>query len=382
MNSNFKNLLAPFTFPISGIEVSNRIVLAPMTTFSGNDDGTTTDAEVAYYKERNQSAGLLITACAYVIRHGKGFHGQIGADTDELIPSLKRIAETLKANGNKAVLQIYHGGRMSPPEELVDGQSVSASAIAAEREGAQIPREMTESEIEETIVAFGEATRRAIAAGFDGVEIHGANTYLLQQFFSPHSNRRTDKWGGDLIKRMTFPLAVVDAVKQAAALASHPFLVGYRISPEEMENPGITMEDTLQLVEALSHKQLDYLHVSVMDFWAGSMRDKQDTVARAQLIAAKIGHILPVIGVGGFHTPEDAEKVLALGIPLVAMGRELLMDPHWLTKVKENAVDKIETELDINAQDALKIPNPLWQGLVLRTGWMPIKKQLTQTIEL
>ena len=374
MNSNYKNILSPFTFPVSGIEVANRIVMAPMTTFSGNDDGTTTDAEVAYYKERNQAAGLLITACAYVIRPGKGFHGQIGADTDELIPSLRRIAEALKANGNKAVLQIYHGGRMSPPEELPDGQSVSASAVAAEREGAQVPREMTESEIEETIAAYGEATRRAIAAGFDGVEIHGANTYLIQQFFSPHSNRRTDKWGGDLIKRMTFPLAVVDSVKRAAALAGRPFLVGYRISPEEMENPGITMEDTLYLAEALSHKKLDYLHVSVMDFWAGSMRDKQDTAARAQLIAAKVGHILPVIGVGGFHTPEDAEKVLTMGIPLVAMGRELLMDPHWLTKVKENAVDKIETELDVNAQDLLKIPAPLWQGLVLRTGWMPLKK--------
>jgi 2,4-dienoyl-CoA reductase-like NADH-dependent reductase (Old Yellow Enzyme family) len=374
MNSNYKNILSPFTFPVSGIEVTNRIVMAPMTTFSGNDDGTTTDAEVAYYKERNQTAGLLITACAYVIRHGKGFHGQIGADTDELIPGLRRIAETLKANGNKAVLQIYHGGRMSPPEELLDGQSVSASAVAAEREGAQVPREMTESEIEETIVAFAEATRRAIAAGFDGVEIHGANTYLLQQFFSPHSNRRTDKWGGDLIKRMTFPLAVVDSVKRAAALADRPFLVGYRISPEEMENPGITMEDTLYLVEALSHKQLDYLHVSVMDFWAGSMRDKQDTAARAELIIAKVGHILPVIGVGGVHTPEEAQKVLATGIPLVAMGRELLMDPHWLTKVKENAIDKIETELDVNAQDVLKIPTPLWQGLVLRTGWMPLKK--------
>ena len=374
MNSNFKNLLAPFTFPVSGIEVSNRIVLAPMTTFSGNDDGTTTDAEVAYYEERNQSAGLLITACAYVIKHGKGFHGQIGADTEELIPSLRRIAEALKANGNKAVLQIYHGGRMSPPEELVDGQSVSASAIAAEREGAQVPREMTESEIEETIVAFGEATRRAIAAGFDGVEIHGANTYLLQQFFSPHSNRRTDKWGGDLIKRMTFPLAVVDAVKQTAALASHPFLVGYRISPEEMENPGITMEDTLQLVTALSHKQLDYLHVSTMDFWAASMRNQEDTAARAQLIADKVGHLLPVIGVGSVRTPEQAEKVLSTGIPLVAMGRELLMDPFWLSKVKENAVDRIETELNVNAQNLLKIPTPLWHGLVSRTGWMPLKK--------
>ena len=373
MSSNYKNILSPFTFPVSGVEVSNRIVLAPMTTFSGNDDGTTNDAEVTYYQERNQSAGLLITACAYVIKQGKGFHGQIGADTDELIPSLRRIAEALKANENKAVLQIYHGGRMSPPEELLDGQSVSASAIAAEREGAQVPREMTEEEIEETIHAFGEATRRAIAAGFDGVEIHGANTYLIQQFFSPHSNRRTDKWGGNAQKRMTFPLAVVDAVKQAAALAGRPFIVGYRISPEEMENPGITMEDTLQLAEALSNKKLDYLHVSIMDFWAGSMRDKEDTASRAVIIAEKVGHILPVIGVGGIRTPEEAEKVFATGIPFVAMGRELLMDPNWVNKVKDNAADQIETVLDVTAQDALKIPTPLWYGLTSRIGWIPLK---------
>jgi 2,4-dienoyl-CoA reductase-like NADH-dependent reductase (Old Yellow Enzyme family) len=373
MNSNYKKILSPFTFPASNVKIANRIVLAPMTTFSGNDDGTTTDAEVAYYLERNVSAGLLISACAYVIRHGKGFHGQIGADTDALIPSLKRIADALKANGNKAILQIYHGGRMSPPEELVTGQSLSASAVAAEREGAQVPREMTATEIDETIVAFGEATRRAIEAGFDGVEIHGANTYLLQQFFSPHSNRRTDKWGGDLIKRMTFPLAVVDAVKKAVALSSHPFLIGYRISPEEMENPGITMEDTLHFVEALSKKQLDYIHVSVMDFWAGSLK-KNNTRARALLIADKVGHRLPVIGVGNIHTPEEVERVLAANIPLVAMGRELIMEPHWLTKVKNNTVDQIRTELDVNSQDLLKIPTPLWNGIISRTGWLPLKK--------
>lgn len=380
MNSNYKKILSPFTFPVSGVEIANRIVQAPMTTFSGNDDGTTTDAEVAYYRKRNESAGLLITACAYVISHGKGFHGQIGADSDELIPSLKRIADALKANGNKAVLQIYHGGRMSPPEELVDGQSISASAVAAVREGAQIPREMTATEIEETIVAFGEATRRAIEAGFDGVEIHGANTYLLQQFFSPHSNRRTDKWGGDLTKRMTFPLAVVDAVIKVAKLSLHPFLVGYRISPEEIENPGITMEDTLHFVEALSNKRLDYLHVSVMDFWAGSMRDKKDTEARTLLIAAKVGHILPVIGIGSIHTPEEVERVLSVNIPLVAMGRELLMEPHWLTKVKNNDVDQICKELDVSAQDELEIPTPLWNELISRTGWLPLKKQPTTPI--
>ena len=375
MNSNFKKIIAPFTFPVSGIEVDNRIVLAPMTTFSGNDDGTTNDAEVAYYKLRNESAGLLITACAYVHKQGKGFNAQIGADTDEMIPSLQRIAEALKENGGKAVLQIYHGGRMCPPEALPDGHSVSASAVAAERPGAQLPREMTDAEIEETIQAFGETTRRAVAAGFDGVEIHGANTYLLQQFFSPHSNRRTDKWGGDLEKRMTFPLAVVDAVIQAAALANRPFMVGYRISPEEIENPGITIEDTLSFVEALSLKKLDYLHVSTLDFWAVSIRDKEDARVRAQLISSKVGAVLPIIGVGGVHTPEDAEKILETGIDLIALGRELLMDPLWLNKVKNNTVDQIVTELDLEAQDFLKIPSPLWAGLVSRPGWLPLKSK-------
>ena len=173
---------------------------------------------------------------------------------------------------------------------------------------------------------------------------------------------------------MNFPLAVVDAVKQAAALADRPFLVGYRISPEEMENPGITMEDTLHLAEALSHKQLDYLHVSTMDFWAASMRDKNDTTARAQLIAHKVGHVLPVIGVGNIRTPEQALKILSTEIPLVAMGRELLMDPHWLIKVRENAADQIETKLDVHAQETLKIPTPLWYGLISRTGWLPLKE--------
>lgn len=374
MNSKHKNILSPFKFPLSEIEVPNRIVMAPMTTYSGNDDGTTNDAEIEYYRERNQSAGLLLTACAYVTKQGKAFHGQIGVDSDTMIPSLERIATVLKENGNKAVLQIHHGGRMSAPEELLDGQSISASAVPAEREHAQVPREMTTTEIEETIVAFGEATRRAITAGFDGVEIHGANTYLIQQFFSPHSNRRTDKWGGSLEKRMNFPLAVADAVVKAAALAPRPFLVGYRISPEEIENPGITMKDTLYLVEALSKKKLDYLHVSVQDFWEGSSRDAADTTSRTQLIAAKVGAALPVIGVGGIHTPEEVERVLATGIPLVAMGRELLMDPHWLTKVKNNTTDQIITEFDSNTQEELKIPDPLWEKLTTVEDWMPLKK--------
>ena len=374
-NSNFKNILSPFTFPISKIKLNSRTVMAPMTTYSGNDDGTVSEDEIIYYKKRNKSADLLISACAYVTKEGKGFHGQIGADTDEMIPSLKRIADALKENGGKAVLQIYHGGRMSSPAELKNGQSISASAIASIRESAQIPREMIEKEITQTIKAFGESTRRAIEAGFDGVEIHGANTYLLQQFFSPHSNRRTDKWGGNLAKRMRFPLEVIDAVKIAIKEnAKNPFLIGYRISPEEIENPGITIEDTLELVEAISNKKLDYLHVSTMDFWGGSVRDKNDTIPRTQLIFDKVKNTTPVIAVGGISTPEDAEKILKTDIPLIAFGRELLIEPHWLEKVKNETAELIETSLDVKNQLGLLIPIPMWNSLLTRTGWITLKK--------
>ena len=373
-DSNFKNILSSFTFPVSKIELNSRTVMAPMTTYSGNEDGTVSEDEIAYYKKRNRGADLLISACAYVTREGKGFHGQIGADTDEMIPSLKRIADVLKENGGKAVLQIYHGGRMSSPVELKNGQSISASAIAATREGAQIPREMTEKEITQTIKAFGDATYRAIKAGFDGVEIHGANTYLLQQFFSPHSNRRTDKWGGNLEKRMRFPLEVIDAVKQAVKEnAKNPFLIGYRISPEEIENPGITIEDTLELVEAISEKSLDYLHVSTMDFWAGSVRDKNETVSLTQLIFEKLNGSIPVIAVGGISTPEDAEKILKTGISLIALGRELLIEPLWLEKVKNKTPELIETSLDVKNQLGLLIPSPMWNSLLTRTGWITLK---------
>lgn len=379
MTTPYKNILSPFRFAVSGLKVNSRIALAPMTTYSGNEDGTVSEDEIAYYRNRNQSAGLLISACAYIMPQGKGFHGQIGAHTDDMIPSLRRIAEALKENGGKAVLQIYHGGRMSAIEELPDRQSVSASAVASLREGAQIPREMTQHEIKETIQAYGEACRRAIEAGFDGVEIHGANTYLIQQFFSPHSNRRADEWGGSLVKRMAFPLAVTDAViKSIEKYAKRPFVAGYRISPEEKENPGITIEDTLKLVEVLSEKKLDYLHISTADFWESSMQDSKDLEARTLLIIKKLGTSIPIIGVGGIRTPEQAEKAMKTGISLVALGRELLIEPHWQLKIKSGAADKIETELDLNRQSELKIPSPMWESFLSRTGWIPVKEQEIQ----
>ncbi|PLT27462.1 NADH-dependent flavin oxidoreductase [Peribacillus deserti] len=370
MNSKYEPLFQTFTLP-NDVELKNRIVMAPMTNFSSNEDGTVTEQEVEYYVRRASGVSMVITACTYVTPNGKGFHGEFGADRDELIPSLKQLAQAIKAEGAKAVLQIFHGGRMCPPELVPNGEVVSASAVAAEGEGHPVPRELNNQEIEDIIKAFGETTRRAVEAGFDGVEIHGANGYLIQQFFSPHSNRRDDRWGGSLEKRLSFPLAVVSEVKKAAAAAARPFIVGYRFSPEEPETPGITMADTLQLIDALSDQGLDYLHISLQDYTSVPRRGVEDTRSRLEIIQKRAGNKVPVIGVGSILTADDAIKAFQTGVPLLALGRELIMDPDWLHKIEQGKEDEIVTKILKDKQRELVVPDPLWQAIVNTPGWFP-----------
>ncbi|RRN70209.1 NADH-dependent flavin oxidoreductase [Peribacillus simplex] len=371
MNSKFTPLFESFNLG-KGIEVKNRLVMAPLTNFSSNPDGTVTDAEVNYYERRSGGVGMVITACTYVSANGKGFHGEFGGDQDEMIPSLSRLASVIKAKGAKAILQIFHGGREVPPELIPNGDVVSASNIPSEGEGKTVPRPLSEKEIESIISDFGEATRRAVEAGFDGVEIHGANGYLLQQFFSPHSNRREDKWGGTLEKRLTFPLAVVDAVKKAVAEhANDPFIVGYRFSPEEPETPGITMDDTLALIDGLVKKDLDYLHVSLMDFWSKARRGAEVDRPRIEIIKERIGDQVPIIGVGSIYTADDAIKALQSGVPLIALGREIIIDPEWVQKVEQGRETEIVTKINKDNQQQLDIPDPLWQVIIHSPGWFP-----------
>lgn len=378
MNKKYQELLSPYTFT-NGAQLKNRIIMAPMTNFSSHPDGTVTDEEVRYYARRSSGVGMVITACTYVTANGKGFHGEFGGDSDEMIPSLRQLAKGIKDQGAKAVLQIFHGGRMCPPELVPNGELVSASDIPAEKGGVSTdepdvkPRALTESEVEDMIKAFGETTRRAIEAGFDGVEIHGANGYLIQQFFSPHSNRREDRYGGSLEKRMTFPLAIVDEVKSVAQKhADSSFIIGYRFSPEEAETPGITMGDTLALVDVLADKDLDYLHVSLSDFFSQPRRGVEDLEkTRIDYLLETINNRVPLIGVGSIYSADDALRAFEAGVPLLALGRELIIDPDWVQKVSEGKEDEIITKLDKDKQQQLVIPDPLWNVIINTPGWFP-----------
>jgi len=358
--------MTKFTEPLSlnsGVLLKNRLMMAPMTVVLSFHNGIVTQEEINYYAERSQGFGAIITAAANVLEMGKGWPGELKVSDDEAIPGLKKLAKAIHEKGAKAILQIFHAGRQSHRSTLLGEQVVSASAVIAEREGAEVPRELSHEEILETIEAFGLATRRAIDAGFDGVEIHGANTYLIQQFFSPHSNRREDEWGGSLEKRYRFIDRVTDRVfEEVANYAKEPFIVGYRFSPEEPETPGIRFEDTLYLVDKLADKDFDYLHVSLGSYKSAAHSPDYADKPRLAYLKEVINNRIQLVGVGGVRKREDVENILATA-DLVAVGQQILVDPQWVVKLLENRDDEFVDKPFGQAIKEVDIPNPLYNYL-------------------
>lgn len=324
-----------------GILLKNRFVLAPMTTYSANEDLTLSEEERIYYESRGKEFGMVVTAATAISRHAQAFTNQISIMNENYLDSMKTLAHAIKSGGAKAVLQLHHGGRMNLPG-LFEGQDiVSASSVKANRDYAITPRTLTTEEVYKIIEEYKKAAVLAMKAGFDGVELHGANTYLIQQFFSPHSNYRTDEFGGSLEKRLTFPMLLVKEVcglKQA--FDKEDFVIGYRLSPEELENPGITIEDTKVLVRELSKSDIDYIHLSLGWYKQSSIRDKElNTPVIRILQKENIGN-KPMIGVGGIENLEQAKEALDLGFDMLSIGVSALADTEVVTHILNNEETK------------------------------------------
>lgn len=353
----------------NGVQIKNRLAVAPMTHWASDRQGQITDEERRFLQGRAQDFGLFITAATLVSEEGKAFDGEPHAISESDLGSLKEVARIIQSQGAKAILQIHHGGKLAVAELLGNRDKVAPSD---DTENAA--RALTAQEIDKLVVAFGYAAELAILAGFDGVEIHGANGYLIQQFYSGHSNRRTDKWGAD---RLSFPLAVVDAV--VAAKAKHrraDFIIGYRFSPEEPEEQGITMEDTFRLVDALVQKPLQYLHVSLLDFFVHARRGADTNRTRIEQIHERIGGKLPLIGVGGLMCAEQVGKAFDTGaVEFVGVARTVLLNPNFATLLKNGDGDKIETELDPVQKDKYRYPEKLWQRNMMNLGFLPPLKK-------
>ena len=333
------NLLPSLLSPIKikSLELVNRVVMPPMGTNLGNQDGTVSEANLAYIRRRARGgAGLIITEISSVHPSGSAIGNELGAYDDRFIFGLKKIADAVHAAGSKVALQLHHAGRESL-YLLQEGKALAPSAIRSLVFGLT-PREITREEIQEIIAAFGAAARRGIEAGFDAVEVHGAHGYLLTQFLSSLSNKRDDEYGGSLINRSRFMVEVLQEVRKTVG---PDFPISLRISVEECIGNGYTFEDIRPILPNLVKAGADILHASLGTHGSpGGITSAPPeyppgfNVWRAKKLKEAAG--VPVIAVGRFSDPSLANEVIARGeADLVAFGRQFLADPDFLIKARE-----------------------------------------------
>ncbi|HBL0993056.1 TPA: NADH-dependent flavin oxidoreductase [Escherichia coli] len=378
MTNKHPSLFSPFMLT-EKIKLRNRIVMAPMTTWSANPDGTISEQELEFYKRRSQNVGLVITGCTYVTPSGIGFTHEFAAYDDRFINSLEKLAAAAQSGGAPAILQIFHAGNKAIPELVPNNDVISASASSVKSgdfmKRVVQSREMTENEIQETIRAFGDVTKRAIKAGFDGVELHGAHGFLLQNFFSPLFNQRNDRWGGDLEGRMRFPLAVLQEVKNVVyEYATKPFAIGYRISPEESVTGGLRIEDTYKLLDRLISSGISYIHTSLVSINDSYPVESPNGPRTIELILNHIAGRVPVIAAGKIRTPSQAQEAISTGLPLVAIAKGLVINPEWVTLAESGRGHEIQTTLNPQLVPELTIPDKLWDQIQASkgTGWFPL----------
>jgi len=327
---------------IGKMEVSNRLVVPAMVMNFCNNDGTATEKYIAYHEAKAKGGwGLIITEDYAVDPRGKGFAGIPGLWNDDQIESHSKLPERVHKYGSKIVAQIYHAGRQTN-HFVIGAQPVAPSAIPCPA-NQEIPHELTKDEIRNIVEEFGDCALRAKKAGFDGVEVHGAHGYLIAQFMSPYSNKRTDEYGGSLLNRMRFPLEIISNIR---AKAGNDFPILFRISGDEFVPGGRTIEDTKAIAVLLEQAGVNAIHVS-----AGVYGSMQFIIPPAAVrhgwiadFAAEVKKVvsIPVITVGRINDPMMAETIIASGkADFVAIGRGSLADPELPNKAAAGKFDEI-----------------------------------------
>ena len=311
---NIKNLRSP-----------NRIVLPPMTNRAADEKGHVTQQIVDHYVAR-ASVGLIIVESSYINRSGCKTDHHLGIYDDDCLPGLAKLAQAIHEAGTVCGIQINHFGS-SCKREITGEQPVGPSAVSHPKDGG-LPRELTCPEIPKLVEDFVLAARRAKRAGFDMVEIHGANGYLLNQFLSPFTNRRHDEYGGPLANRLRFALEVLHAVRQEVGSA---YPIFYRLGPDDDMEGGLTLEEGARAAVLLAEAGVDVLDLS------GGLKGSRAKSGEGYYIylAEKIKPLVkvPVLVTGGVTIPNTAEKIISDGIAdIVGIGRALLANANWVVE--------------------------------------------------
>lgn len=325
-------------FQVKSLTLKNRIVMAPMCMFCAGKDGLVTPWHVTHYASRAVGGvGLIILEATAVEPRGRISDADLGIWSDAHVKGLKAIVDQVHASGSKIAIQLAHAGsKCSVKEESI----ISASALQFTEKYAT-PKEMTQNDIEDVVEAFKVAAKRAVDAGFDAIEIHGAHGYLIHQFLSPVMNKRQDVFGGNLDNRLRFAREVLRALKSVTPKEMPIFM---RVSAEDYVPEGNRPETIGEMLGVLKSEGLDVAHVSS----GGASSEGVEVFPAYQVpMACTVKAIskLPTIAGGMIQTAELAEAILCQNqADLIFIGRPLLRDPYFA----------------LRAMKALKEENILW----------------------
>ena len=316
-------------FETNGLHLKNRIVMPPMANNLCGEDGAVTGALRDHYARRaEKEVALLIVEHSYVLPSGRAHRKQLGIHDDAMVPGLSTLAQTVHALGARVGIQITHAGSNTGPDILGEAPLAPSAVPHPVREGAATPRELTAAGLAAVREAFAAAARRALEAGFDVVEVHGAHGYLLNQFFSPLTNRRDDEYGGSLENRLRFPCEVIAAVR--AALGRDCCLF-YRFGADDQLPGGVTVAEAQKAAPLLKEAGVDVLDLS--GGLCGAARKTGEGFFLYLAEALKPAAGMPVMVTGGLGDPRLADRVIREGTAdLVGVGRALLADPDWAVK--------------------------------------------------
>lgn len=305
----------PITLPC-GLTVDSRFAMAPLTNKQSHPDGTLGEDELVWLTRRARDGFRWISTCAaFVSEEGHAWRGQLGIATDDHVPGLTRLAAALHEHDARAVVQLHHGGAkaMLAPDKLSTG-------------GPKGSRAATPDDLKRVVEDFVAAARRAETAGFDGVEIHGANGYLFTQFLAPKDNPRQDAYGGDLEGRARLLRETIRAVQGAVASS---FAVGVRLSPvDAWSRRGLILADGVQVGRWAAQDGVDFVHLSLSDA-SGPAPHEWNTGPVARAFRDALPAAVPIFAAGGIWTRDDAQRAFDAGVDVAVLGRASIAHPDW-----------------------------------------------------
>ncbi len=324
-------LFSPLT--VKGLTFASRIVMPPMANNMAPPDGSVTDRHIEHYTARaGHDVALIMVEHSYVRRDGRAGERQLGIYDDALVPGLRRLATAIKAAGSLVGIQITHCG--SRTTEAVIGRRPRGPSDVIVPGDKEAPDPFPAEELPDIVRAFGAAAVRAVEAGFDLVQIHGAHGYLLNQFMSPYTNHRDDEYGGSPANRLRLPLEVVDELRRRVG---PDYCLSYRLGSDDMLEGGLHLANAQCATPHLVAKGIDLIDVS------GGLLGSRPPHLQGQVgyfvpLAEGIKAItgVPVCVAGGITNPEYADKIIREGrTDLVAVGRALLADQAWARRARE-----------------------------------------------